>query len=445
LIPTEITNAVPNERDPIGTFFSFYRESNDPNAITLNNVLLAVYEPAHSGGHPFTLGGFESKGAQNIIGDSPLEIKMQKLGPDNAIFPAILFTLVTNTGVKTLCLPETTLTGENPSSYFYDNNGVPYFDNDLTLPAMNKSCSELLAKSYAPTEFLNISDEVWGPGLQFNLPYPDNLADQFNINFVRDNEVMMNYVKNSEIDSFVRPEEELNLIEGGKSPLALNIIYVDSTASTLTVPGRALTINSNLGTHTLCFPETKLTGEWDEGQQSYLGHVAYYYDINGTPYFDLFLTQRATDKPCNEILARGYKPTSIMGGILNKKYPPQTPANFQIYAIRPYSTLGVWQNDYNTFTLLPNNIAISNSPLVLSFGQAGENPDDPILLPERTLTLTSNLGTHTLCIPVINLPAGGHTFYAYDNQGNPYSDGLFQNKVNCTIPSKFSNPYRPTY
>jgi len=462
LIPTEITSGVLSDKDVVGigsTFLGFYRENNDPNAISQNNVQLAVYEPAHSGSdpwggpaQPFTLGGFVSKGAQDIIGNSPLELKMKKTADGTAYLPPSLFTLTANTGVYTLCLPATTLTNGTPQiSYFYDKNGTPYSDKSLQIPA-SQNCATLLANSYAPTEFL--SDERLDPAMQFNLPYPgnlaepNNLADQLAIYFVRNSETMMTYLKTRENNgSFIRPGGPFNLIEGGKSPLALSIGYFDSQNSQVTIPGRALTIVSDLGAHTLCVPETTLTGEWDEIEQRYMGHIAYYYDINGTPYLNSWLTQRVTDKPCSEILAKAYKPNDITNGYLNQPYPNSAPDHFQIYSVRDWATLGVWENNANQFIADGTFISLpyqnSNSPAVLIARQVGENPDDPILLPSRSLTLKSDAGTHTLCIPAINIPAAEIKFWAYDNQGNPYSDGLLQKKVTCAKATKYQ--YRPNF
>lgn len=71
----------------------------------------------------------------------------------------------------------------------------------------------------------------------------------------------------------------------GNDPLRLEMPNLQN--SPFTFPSRTITvIDENATTYTLCFPEVAI-GQYDET-------LNYYYDVNGTPYTDVLLTQVVT-------------------------------------------------------------------------------------------------------------------------------------------------------
>ncbi|MEK7537383.1 MAG: hypothetical protein AAB619_00210, partial [Patescibacteria group bacterium] len=72
------------------------------------------------------------------------------------------------------------------------------------------------------------------------------------------------------------------------------------------------TLNSKYGTtttnQTVCFPETTMN--------PLTGGPVYYFDTNGTPFYDIFLQNRAMGVNCSDITAKALKITTIDSGTL---------------------------------------------------------------------------------------------------------------------------------
>lgn len=77
--------------------------------------------------------------------------------PQEFTFPAHLAQVTTDSGIQTLCVPETTV-NENAYSdvtYYYNRAGTPFHDAFLTRQVMSASCTTLLANAFRP---VSISD-----------------------------------------------------------------------------------------------------------------------------------------------------------------------------------------------------------------------------------------------------------------------------------------------
>ena len=227
---------------------------------------------------------------------------------------------------------------------------------------------------------------------------------------------------------------EVNIYQGlSKSPLSLRLenqeINPVSTDNHI-LNAEFLDMNSHSFSLTLCLPATSIPSAQT---------AVYYFDINGTPYRDVLLTQMATSKACHKLLANAYIPQDLISGQLSEAYPSSVPAHFQIYAVRDDHTMGWWENDLNTFfcgdeSIISTPDENSRTPLALSLGQVG-NPEQQVAfsLPARRLVLESDLGTNQLCLPAVNIEAGGHALFYYDQDGQPYRDVFLKTAVSCVI------------
>jgi len=237
-------------------------------------------------------GSFDQGDTISEKSKSPLQVKITQSEINSAEIPAIAFSLVTDMGPKTLCLPAKTINQNSIVSYYFDIDGTPYFDSKLKNKVMNGTC-RVNSIAYNPTTI---------SGINFNASYPESVPDGFGIYFTRYDQNF--YAMTNNTFAKMTSDDEIDFVEGGKAPLVLSSGYFDSGQEESTVPARIYTVDSNLGTQTLCMPEQIITGQWNENDQKYLGKgTSYYYDTNGTPYTDALLTNMATSKPCNELLA----------------------------------------------------------------------------------------------------------------------------------------------
>ncbi|MFA6467249.1 MAG: hypothetical protein WCV71_05375, partial [Patescibacteria group bacterium] len=106
----------------------------------------------------------------------------------------------------------------------------------------------------------------------------------------------------------------LSHMEQGNYTFPSRIINIFSYASTtgggLTDWGMNSIDDPNALSYRLCLPESQVFfGDTNP--------VSYYYDVNGTPYFDKKLTQMATPKPCNQLLANALDLTNIFSADVN--------------------------------------------------------------------------------------------------------------------------------
>ncbi|MDZ7798998.1 MAG: hypothetical protein U5L76_05380 [Patescibacteria group bacterium] len=363
-----------------------------------------------------TNGSFEPGDTIDSNSKSPLQVKITQSEIDSAEIPAITFSLVTDIGNKTLCLPSNTINQGSVVSYYFDVDGTPYLDSNLKNKAMNSTC-QVNSIAYDPTTISEIN---------FNEPYPESIADSFAIYFIRYDQSMFAMADNTFVK--MTPDDEIDFVDGGKAPFTLGPGYYGAPEE-ITVPARIYTVDSNLGTQTLCLPEQTITGEWNENDQKYLGKgTPYYYDQNGTPYTDVLLTNMATTKPCHELLKDSLTPYYISEASLSDTIDEYSNIKFK----RDNTELGVLYINNNQYSrnfddsLNPE----SKSPLLLAMETA--NLSEDVTFPARTITLkNANYDeteyTNTLCFPETTTSNGETIKYYYDQNGTPYTDVLLTN------------------
>ncbi|MFC1662624.1 hypothetical protein ACFL04_00460 [Patescibacteria group bacterium] len=93
------------------------------------------------------------------------------------------------------------------------------------------------------------------------------------------------------------------IIDGTHGALLMSMGYIDPDLPSQYVPANTFEITSDLGANTMCMPPVSLKGELriiDVDDQRYIDHVEYFYDSDGNAYHDEFLTQRVTNKVCDD-------------------------------------------------------------------------------------------------------------------------------------------------
>ncbi|MFA6307291.1 MAG: Ig domain-containing protein [Patescibacteria group bacterium] len=361
-------------------------------------------------GHLSLSGGYDPMDIQYSTSTVPLALQ---LWADNGgeVIPSRIINVQSQGTIHTLCLPETTYTDYFPNKYYYDTNGTPYFDSLLTNKATTLPCNQLLANKL---DIGSIDDA------SVNIPvYSDGINDPeiyFMTNFTPYGYPFgqLNLSSNNYFSSNIGQQYQPG------APLALSF---GSDVGTL-VPERIINIQSEGTIHTLCLPETLI----NEGD-----YILYYYDTNGTPYFDSLLTNKATTLPCNQLLANKLDIGSIDDASVNIPVYSDGINDPEIYFMTNFTPYGY---PFGQLNLSSNNYFSSNigqqyqpgAPLALSFGS-----DVGTLVPERIINIQSEGTIHTLCLPETLINEGDYILYYYDTNGTPYFDSLLTNKA-TTLP-----------
>lgn len=377
-----------------------------------------------------TNGSFEPGDTIDLLSKSPLQVKISQSVLETADIPALTFSLVTNIGNKTLCVPANILSENIVVSYYYDMDGTPYFNSKLTQKAMAGKCT-VNTQAYAPTDISAIT---------ITPEYPPEVPNGFQMYFVRYDQTMMAYANKTFVPF------ESNLIAGGKSSLAISTGYYDAEKAKITVPARILLMETDLGFLNVCLPEQTIAGTWADVDNRYFGKGAVYYlDKNGTPYVDELLTQPAISTACHVLLNKAYLPKDITQ-IEMAPFENQSPTSYiMMYIRRSEQNLMLFAQ--NTFQKPTGGEPLTfasgdQAPLIIHPGYE-DTTNSVYTIPTRYLTVYSDLGAHTLCLPGqtitgtwndnLSTPAylGPGTAFYFDKDGNPYSDTLLLNPVDC--------------
>lgn len=189
-----------------------------------------------------------------------------------------MITLKTDAGVKTICLPENIKSGgdiandENEHIYYIDTNGNSYFDISLKKPT-GVDCQKVLTKSLHPYPMLG--GEVYSGSPYYMQIKRDYLA-QLTVN---DNEIIDNpdewpltipsSISPIQIEFQTPTDQNFNQSEG-----VISVTWQNPDPTGYPIIGQ-----------NLCIPEKEIIADpYHVAQQAF-------YDINGNPYSDVFLTQ----------------------------------------------------------------------------------------------------------------------------------------------------------
>lgn len=318
------------------------------------------------------------------------------------------FTVKTDIGTKTLCLPARSFAVDEWFVYFFDKQGTPYRDLLLKQPATTKPCDQLLANSLTP---LQITGGVIN----------SNLYDQ-NAWIGRDQKKLAKISADGQIQQ--NTENIYDIVTGSRSPLIVDISNNDTTTNfsreTLNIGAGTIVMKTDLGVNTVCLPKT--TVPFEQG-------VSYFYDANGTPYHDLFLQNPALDTNCSILLAKAFAPFTITSGTtdLDASDTDIWIGRDKVKIARISGDGQIYQNTENAYTLLTG----SKTPLVVDLNNNGIGSNGPKTYGPGSITLQSDTGALSLCVPKTDLPYQQGASYFYDKFGNPYSDMLLQNRVAC--------------
>lgn len=323
-----------------------------------------------------------------------------------------------NTDIKKpICLPKKTTI--DPVKYFIDSRGNAYYDQYLTKIVNKEDCRHYIDRTYSPDDIT---------GMRINWPF--TLPTGGTLNLAKSWEIILGTYDPStgfidgQTDGLISAEAPL-FITGG-----------NNTNADIGIPANTFVLNTNLGTTTLCFPEIKVQPNT---------FFVYFYDVNGTPYGDIDLQQPLITSACNQLLANSYNPTAIASGMFNQPYDNDLFQNQSVALgfFRDNAQIGDYDL-HNPGAVIPNTPTNppspdSRSPLYIKFWRP-INSDSPITLPANTVSVTTNLGTHTLCVPETSIPVYdpaqpdnflGRTYY-YNTAGTPFSDALLNHPIACS-------------
>ncbi|MFA6512005.1 MAG: hypothetical protein WCV86_02705 [Patescibacteria group bacterium] len=331
----------------------------------------------------------------------PLSLTFEAFDGGVYTLPANTFTLESDLGTHTFCMPETVVSDEPDATnpvYYYDTTGTPYTDVLLTQRATTADCDDLLANAYIPTDLTNgvLNAEV----------------DHVSLDFRRHDVLLGGFSASS---TTFNNSSELPFA-GSTIPLALTFEAFDGGVYTL--PANIFSLESDLGTHTFCMPETVVSDEPDAT------NPVYYYDTNGTPYTDALLTQMATTAPCDELLADALVPLQVTNMSISAVIDTFS-QDFGYDFVRNAQGMGTLyplNNEWAQGETVPSTTA---DPLSLVMWQNGF---EPMALPARVLN-ASFVGPDgafnlPLCIPETLVPYGETIRYYFDARGTPYTDVL---------------------
>jgi len=215
-----------------------------------------------------------------------------------------------------------------------------------------------------------------------------------------------------------------------KGPLALTLSH--SAEETVNLPERIVHISNYDGSaYNLCIPSTDVPGN---GDGSINGEFTYYYDVNGTPYYDNLLTQKALPQDCNRLLTNGLDIEQIddASANLNQYYQG---GESQVYILRdfkhPNINFGVLSLTSNRFYKDYDQNNDIYSPLALLIPSTSDRAYD---FKSRIINISNILGeSYNLCLPDSHVPSfeinGAEPIYFYDNSGTPYYDSLLIEKA----------------
>ena len=372
-----------------------------------------------------------------ITSREPLKLSLTHMEQGNYTFPSRIINIQyhsssTDSGIgdwgineisnRNLCLPESQVfpADNNPVSYYYDVNGTPYFDKKLTQMATPKPCNQLLANAFYPNDIFSASANL--PVYDVDMPTVYFLSNFEDVGSSRG----LLFLNNNQYN----PQNSMRL---PGAPLAVKLGHMDSQTSI--IPSRILRLETGIDTsHTLCLPESSVEPMDVSGGGTY-----YFYDTNGTPYHDSLLTQMATPKPCNQLLANALNLTRIDGANISTVLA--SPSMAEITFIHNASARGSLNLNTNYFTgdtwgVDDLNTTINPWGIMLMHGE-----DQAQNFPTMMINVDSNNTSYRLCVPASLVEANMDTtvpvHYFYDKYGKPYSDSLLIHNIICP-------PIKPT-
>lgn len=152
----------------------------------------------------------------------------------------------------------------------------------------------------------------------------------------------------------------------------------------------------------------------------------YYVDTRGNTYSDSGLKHKVNSGDCQTTLSRSFVPSDITAAVIDH---PMSNVNMDLQR-KNNTVLGRFAADSTYFSdgtaMTPD---ANRSPLVIGLYLENGGPD--VNVPANIVTLDTDKGTHTLCLPSTVVPINNDVMYFFDTNGTPYTDVLLTHKVTC--------------
>ncbi len=342
--------------------------------------------------------------------------------------PSRTFTIQYGSEPKTttLCLPE----AQPPASGFfwgnlyYDKNGSPFSDSLLQEPATARPCNQMLANSFQEKSIvggtLSTRD---GSDPRAGLLLFRDLAGQAETT---------TYATTSQLTPHAAQS-----MDGSSSPL---VLYVNPDRNQIgSIKARIIELqfmpvdgSTTPQTIALCFPETQLVSAGAGISYS----VLYFYDDEGTPYYDNLLTRPVLNASCSVIRSNFLRPQTITSATAAVSLGP-----WGFYLYNGGDLAGVM--DGSTWTpnagFTPDAIA---RPLAIVLG--GGSAADLVDVPDMAIQLNADGAQRILCLKGRNLVHPGELSAFFDTNGRPFADALLQQPLPCALPTISNIQVTPT-
>jgi len=192
--------------------------------------------------------------------------------------------------------------------------------------------------------------------------------------------------------------------------------------SSAIVPARVLVMQSFDGDYyTLCLPDSLIRSEERE---------LYFYDNNGTPYYDSLMTDMATPKACNQLLANALDIDHVSNASVASTL--DSPDIAEVHFIQngaPIGSLDLNTNIFDENEWGSNDLFINPLVIFLTHGEEGDQR-----FPNMRLGVESGDSRYSLCVPpslVTDYTHTGPIHYFYDSEGNPYRDSILTQRITC--------------
>lgn len=321
--------------------------------------------------------------------------------------------------VYTLCFPGKTFDhGNVGQNYYFDIDGRAYFDIMLSRPASAARCTDVNERAFRVSSVHRASVLLNGLPSQ-----PNDLGWKINngrvvVRTVKRDATLVgeNNMGNSRWPIYIEPQYPYSLPGGA---------VTGPTKIHLTGEWVGLRDPSEVYSRIVCIPLT--TFDIDPSVQLPRG---YFYDKNGLPFTDIFLTYRAnSDDNCPQTVSGGYAPAAVrtMSSSVTPTHPYTITAMSGKYQYGELTANGfeAWGSLQTPFQGLPLSLELGGWP-------------EPTNIPVQAVTITETTGaTKTVCwgpfTPGNMYDASTIVYYGANGQG--YRDLFLQQPINCTLPS----------
>ncbi len=406
--------------------------SHSLNILQVGNANLGLYNFAN---------GF-SYGSQVVDypSDTPLTLMPEFTFGDNYTTPEALIRI---TGAPyqgesqqaTLCMPSVDVTqSEVPARYFFDTRGNAYSDVFLTQPVVTEDCvtkRERMLRVSSFTDLHLMSQVIASDPSNFSLGHFDLYQDQtllyglsadgtgpyYNSAYNPIGPFGIHATAGNIEGSVIVPQTIMHLA---------GHLWVSADPN---VPSQTFNV-------TACTPSYSLNGTTGEGD------TTFYFDQNGEPYTDIFLTNRALKTSCTQSYNRGLHVTHFTNATVADGNPGSFEGTFNFNFARTYQLGSIHFPSQSVSASTTTSGTIE--PLMVQ-PVVDSSITTPVHVPYLKLNFQGGYTAEsdvaptpintTLCLPAFSYTPStgdGYKIFYYDTKGQPYEDLLLTKPVLCT-------------